>query len=91
MSQLGVINGLLESSEPILKLLYCRYIASEELPVHYGGLRKENDTDFSTEDVVSEIFINQSSTECIQIPAPEACPLKKKKLFVFFQPNLLMC
>ncbi|KAM5586802.1 hypothetical protein ABKV19_005638 [Rosa sericea] len=49
-----------------------KYIALEELPVDYGGLRKENDPDFSSEDVVSEIFINQSSSESIHIPAPEA-------------------
>ncbi|KAL6206108.1 hypothetical protein ACLB2K_023357 [Fragaria x ananassa] len=45
-----------------------QYIALEELPVHYGGFRKENDPDFSTEDDISEIFLNQSSTEIIRIP-----------------------
>ncbi|KAL6201848.1 hypothetical protein ACLB2K_025560 [Fragaria x ananassa] len=44
------------------------HYALEELPVHYGGFRKENDPDFSTENEISEIFLNQSSTDIIRIP-----------------------
>lgn len=71
-----ITTSILEIMELILKLLYCRYIALEELPVHYGGFRKENDPDFSTEDDISEIFLNQSSTEIIRIPM-QVCPLIK--------------
>ncbi|ONI11913.1 hypothetical protein PRUPE_4G134100 [Prunus persica] len=48
-----------------------KFIAAEELPVHYGGLKRENDPEFSTEDAASEIVVNQSSSESIQLPVPE--------------------
>ncbi|KAH0986285.1 hypothetical protein GBA52_013462 [Prunus armeniaca] len=48
-----------------------KFIAAEELPVHYGGLKRENDPEFSTEDAASEIVINQSSSESVQLPVPE--------------------
>ncbi|KAB2636890.1 patellin-4-like [Pyrus ussuriensis x Pyrus communis] len=49
-----------------------KYIAAEELPVHYGGLKREDESDFSTEDASAEITVYQSSSETIQIPVPEA-------------------
>ncbi|BFG28691.1 hypothetical protein CerSpe_149650 [Prunus speciosa] len=48
-----------------------KFIAAEELPVHYGGLKRENDPEFSAEDAASEIVVNQSSSESIQLPVPE--------------------
>nr|XP_028959368.1 patellin-4-like [Malus domestica] len=49
-----------------------KYIAAEELPVHYGGLKREDEFDFSTEDASAEITVYQSSSETVQIPVPEA-------------------
>ncbi|CAI9784023.1 unnamed protein product [Fraxinus pennsylvanica] len=48
-----------------------KYISVEEIPVHHGGLRKENDPDFSIEDAASEITVKPGVTETIEIPAPE--------------------
>uniref|UniRef100_A0A5B7BQ70 Patellin-4 n=1 Tax=Davidia involucrata TaxID=16924 RepID=A0A5B7BQ70_DAVIN len=48
-----------------------KYIAAEEIPVHYGGLKRDNDSEFSTEDTVSEVAVKAGSTETIEIPAPE--------------------
>ncbi|XVE52781.1 hypothetical protein DITRI_Ditri02bG0151200 [Diplodiscus trichospermus] len=49
-----------------------KYIDPEEIPVFYGGLKRDNDSDFSVEDRVKEILVKSSSTETIEIPAPEA-------------------
>ncbi|XP_022751614.1 patellin-4-like [Durio zibethinus] len=49
-----------------------KYIDAEEIPVSYGGLKRDNDSDFSTEDHAEEILVKASSTETIEIPAPEA-------------------
>ncbi|KAM7530364.1 hypothetical protein LguiB_033774 [Lonicera macranthoides] len=50
-----------------------KYIPIEEIPIQYGGLKRENDFEFSIDDgVVSEILIKAKSTETIEIPAPEA-------------------
>lgn len=49
-----------------------KYIAGEEIPVKYGGLKRENDPDFSTDDGVSDATVKAGSTETIEIPAPEA-------------------
>ena len=44
----------------------------EEIPVQYGGLKREEDTEFSVEDGgVSEIVFKAGSTTTIEIPAPE--------------------
>lgn len=49
-----------------------RYIAVEDIPICYGGFKRENDTDFSAEDGgASEINIKSGSTETVEIPAPE--------------------
>ncbi|KAL2475867.1 Phosphatidylinositol transfer protein SEC14 [Abeliophyllum distichum] len=44
-----------------------KYIGAEEIPVHYGGLRKENDPHFSTTDPASEITVKAGVTETIEI------------------------
>ncbi|XP_068654679.1 patellin-4-like [Aristolochia californica] len=50
-----------------------RYIPAVEIPTQYGGLKRENDTEFSagTGEVV-EVTMKGGSTETIEIPAPEA-------------------
>ncbi|WCJ24363.1 Sec14p-like phosphatidylinositol transfer family protein [Euphorbia peplus] len=47
-----------------------KYIPVEEIPVEYGGLKRENDFEFSAEDgVASELVIKAGATESIEIPA----------------------
>lgn len=47
------------------------YATPENIPVQYGGLRREIDTEFSTEDKVLEVNIRANSTDQIQIPINE--------------------
>ncbi|KAL0795880.1 hypothetical protein Bca101_067257 [Brassica carinata] len=47
-----------------------KYIPAEEIPVQYGGFKRENDTEFSNE-AVSEVVVKPGSSETIEIPAPE--------------------
>ncbi|GMI78609.1 hypothetical protein like AT1G30690 [Hibiscus trionum] len=49
-----------------------KYIPAEEVPVQYGGFKKENDFEFSGQDAaVSEITVKAGSTVTIEIPAEE--------------------
>lgn len=49
-----------------------KYIPIEEIPIQYGGLKRENDFEFSTEDGgVSEVVLKAGSTETIETSAPE--------------------
>ncbi|KAJ1286451.1 hypothetical protein BS78_03G352700 [Paspalum vaginatum] len=48
-----------------------RYIAPEQVPVQFGGLFKEDDPEFTTSDVVTELTIKPSSKETIEIPVTE--------------------
>ncbi|XP_050206822.1 patellin-4-like [Mercurialis annua] len=49
-----------------------KYISPENLPVEYGGLKRENDVEFSSEDVASELIVRTNSAGCIKIPVSEA-------------------
>ncbi|MQL81068.1 hypothetical protein Taro_013527, partial [Colocasia esculenta] len=50
-----------------------KYVPAEDIPVRYGGLKRENDTEFSVEDgAVSELIIKSGATENVEIPIPEA-------------------
>ncbi|WVZ98655.1 hypothetical protein U9M48_044063 [Paspalum notatum var. saurae] len=49
-----------------------RYIAPEQVPVQFGGLYKEDDTEFSTSDAVTELTVKPSSKETIEIAATES-------------------
>ncbi|GLT91537.1 hypothetical protein SLE2022_094200 [Rubroshorea leprosula] len=49
-----------------------KYIAAEQIPIQYGGLKRENDTDFSIEDTATEVLVKSGTTESIEIHAPEA-------------------
>ena len=54
-----------------------RYIPIQEIPIQYGGLKRDVDFEFSTADgEASEIVIKGGSTEIVEIPAPEV--LKKQ-------------
>ncbi|XP_042479096.1 patellin-4-like [Macadamia integrifolia] len=54
-------------SETLLK-----YISAENIPIQYGGLKRENDSEFSIEDgSVSELTVKSGGTETVEIPVPE--------------------
>ncbi|XP_058197000.1 patellin-4 [Rhododendron vialii] len=49
-----------------------RYIPVEEIPIQYGGLKRENDFEFSFDDsAVSELIIKAGSTATVEINATE--------------------
>ncbi|XP_051198490.1 patellin-4 [Lolium perenne] len=49
-----------------------KYIPIEAIPVKYGGLKRDGDTEFSAEDAeVTEVVVKASSTETIEIEATE--------------------
>ncbi|KAL0534732.1 hypothetical protein IC582_029025 [Cucumis melo] len=49
-----------------------KYISAEEIPVQYGGFKRDNDYEFTAEDgAVSEINLKAGSTASIEIPAPQ--------------------
>lgn len=49
-----------------------KYIPVEEIPVNYGGFKRENDFEFSEKDgTVSELILKAGSTHIIEIPALE--------------------
>uniref|UniRef100_A0A0E0LEK0 CRAL-TRIO domain-containing protein n=1 Tax=Oryza punctata TaxID=4537 RepID=A0A0E0LEK0_ORYPU len=49
-----------------------KYIPIEAIPVKYGGLKRDDDTEFSAEDSeVTELVVKASSTETIEIEATE--------------------
>lgn len=49
-----------------------RYIPIEEIPVHYGGFKREDDSEFTAQDgAASELFLKAGSTATIEIPALE--------------------
>ncbi|KAK1311063.1 Patellin-3 [Acorus calamus] len=61
-----VYAGPSKSAETIF-----RYIAPEQVPVQYGGLSKENDADFSTADVVTDVTIKPGTKHTVEIPVSE--------------------
>ena len=64
------------------------YIPVEEIPIQYGGHKRENDYEFSSEDgVASELILKASSTATIEIPAPQV--LKKNVAFSWSFKNKL--
>ncbi|GFZ05794.1 Sec14p-like phosphatidylinositol transfer family protein [Actinidia rufa] len=48
-----------------------KYIAAEEIPVQYGGFRRENDSEFYNEYEVQEVTVKAGSIGTVEIPAPE--------------------
>ncbi|KAJ8641631.1 hypothetical protein MRB53_018325 [Persea americana] len=62
--------GPSKSTETLFK-----YIAPEQVPVQYGGLSKENDTDFCTADAVTEITIKPAGKHTVELPISETCLL----------------
>ncbi|KAL8512857.1 hypothetical protein ACS0TY_019120 [Phlomoides rotata] len=49
-----------------------KYIPIQEIPIQYGGIKRENDFEFSiTDGEATEVVIKAGSTETIEIPTPE--------------------
>ncbi|KAL2474796.1 Patellin-4 [Abeliophyllum distichum] len=50
-----------------------KYVPIQEIPIQYGGLKRENDYEFSVSDgEASEVVIKAGSSEVIEMPATEA-------------------
>ena len=56
-------------------LLNYRYIAAEEIPVKYGGFRRENDSELYNEYEVQEVTVKAGSIGTVELPAPEVISL----------------
>ncbi|XP_031501736.1 patellin-3-like [Nymphaea colorata] len=65
-----VYAGPSRSTETLFK-----YIAPEQVPVEYGGLSKAEDSEFSTADAVTDLFVKPTSPHTIEIPVTEVCTL----------------
>lgn len=48
-----------------------RFVEPEELPAQYGGLKREEDGDFTPEDKASRLKVKPSTNACIEIPVAE--------------------
>ncbi|XP_059660352.1 patellin-4-like [Cornus florida] len=48
-----------------------KYIAPENIPVQYGGLKREDDDEFSSDDTVSELIVKVGAKGAIKIPMSE--------------------
>ncbi|ONM33519.1 Patellin-1 [Zea mays] len=48
-----------------------RYVTPEQVPVQFGGLYKEDDTEFSASNAVTELTVKPSSKETVEVPATE--------------------
>lgn len=70
-----LFNGEQEVEELSL-ILGCRYISAEELPVQYGGFKREKDFEFANEEsTISEITVKAGSTGSIELPVEEVTML----------------
>ncbi|KAF2292718.1 hypothetical protein GH714_027260 [Hevea brasiliensis] len=49
-----------------------KYITPENLPIEYGGLKRDNDGEFLPEDSASEVIVKGNSSRSIKIPVSEA-------------------
>lgn len=58
-----------------------RFIEPEELPVQYGGLKREQDDEFTPEDKVSELIVKANTINYIEIPVVEVLILVINRVF----------
>ncbi|KAK4399463.1 Patellin-4 [Sesamum angolense] len=50
-----------------------KYVPIQEIPIQYGGIKRDNDFEFSASDgEATEVVIKAGSTQTIEIPTPEA-------------------
>lgn len=52
-------------------LVVIRYIAPEQVPVQYGGLSKEGETEFTTADSATEETIKPTGKHTVELPITE--------------------
>ncbi|KAK9111953.1 hypothetical protein Scep_019472 [Stephania cephalantha] len=48
-----------------------RYVAPEQVPTQYGGLKKEGEQEFSTADPVTEVIIKPTTKQTVEFPVSE--------------------
>lgn len=60
-------------------MIMIRFIAPENLPVEYGGLKRENDEDFTPAEKASELIIRGTSITHIEFPVTEVHKLFKTR------------
>ncbi|RWV90729.1 hypothetical protein BHE74_00029258 [Ensete ventricosum] len=84
-NSIGLAKKELRQALDLLQDNYPEFAAKQQVPVQFGGLSKENDTDFSTADAVIETTIKPSTKQAIQIPVTEV----GKFFFSFPLPNHL--
>lgn len=65
-----VLAGPAKSAETLF-----RYISPEQVPVQYGGLKREEEQDFTIADPVSEVAIKPASKHTIEFPVAEGYQL----------------
>ncbi|XP_057793640.1 patellin-3-like [Salvia miltiorrhiza] len=65
-----VFAGPTKTAETLFK-----YIAPEQVPVQYGGLSKEGETEFTTADSAIEETIKPTGKHTVELPITEACTL----------------
>jgi hypothetical protein len=61
-----VFAGPSKSAETLFK-----YVAPEQVPVQFGGLYREGESDFTVSDAVTEVIIKPSSKHTIDLPLSE--------------------
>ncbi|KAG4959346.1 Patellin-4 [Glycine soja] len=67
MNQRNKKKFILARSQKVTQTLL-KFIAPEHLPTEYGGLRRNNDEDFSPSDKVSELKIKGSTVSKVEFP-----------------------
>ncbi|KAG6431967.1 hypothetical protein SASPL_103539 [Salvia splendens] len=65
-----VFAGPTKTAETLFK-----YIAPEHVPVQYGGLSKDGETEFTTADSATEETIKPAGKHTVELPVTEACTL----------------
>ncbi|MED6147277.1 hypothetical protein PIB30_042589 [Stylosanthes scabra] len=70
MSQRSKKKFILVRPQRITKTLL-KFIDPEQLPVEYGGLRREKDPDFSPADKVEELYIRANTISTVEFPVNE--------------------
>ncbi|PSR89804.1 Patellin-4 like [Actinidia chinensis var. chinensis] len=60
------------SRPPRVTQTLLKYISPENLPVQYGGLKRENDNEFSPDDKALILSVGGGTRQSLQIPAAEA-------------------
>lgn len=61
-----------------------RYVAPEQVPVQYGGLSREGEQEFSTEDPVTEVAIKPATKHTVEFPISEVGEGKLINIFTEF-------